>query len=165
MGCWRFTTANWRKFWRLDWPEKTLLAQAVVTLPLIASGLVWPGFRRLHTWLSRWPRPPVPPAAELSAGQWPKARATARMVQVAARYSPFRLLCLPMSLALWWLLRRQGIGADLRIGVTPKEGRLEAHAWVEYKGVALNDQDDVHERFTPFHAAITPKLMPPRRGF
>ena len=87
------------------------------------------------------------------------------MVQVAARHSPFHLLCLPRSLALWWLLRRQGIGSDLRIGVTPKESRLEAHAWVEFMGVALNDQDDVHERFAPFQAAITPKLMPPRRGF
>lgn len=107
----------------------------------------------------------MPPAAELTAGQWPKAQATARMVEVAARHNPFRLLCLPRSLALWWLLRRQGIGADLRIGVTPNERGLEAHAWVEYKGVALNDQDDVHERFAPFDAAITAKLMPPPRSF
>ena len=141
-----------------------MLAQAAVTLPLIGMGLWWPGFRRLHAWLSRWPGPLVPPAAELTAGQWPKARSTARMVEVAARHNPFRLLCLPRSLALWWLLRWQGIGADLRIGVTPKESGLEAHAWVEYDGVALNDQDDVYDRFAPFHAAITPKLMPPTRG-
>jgi hypothetical protein len=142
-----------------------LLAQASITLPLIAIGLFWPGFGRLHAWLSRWPRLSVPPAAEVSAGQWPKARVTARLVQVAARYSLFHLLCLPRSLALWWLLRRQGIGSDLRIGVTPKEGSLEAHAWVEFMGVALNDQEDVHERFAPFQAAITPKSTPPRRGF
>lgn len=164
MGCWRSTTTNWRKFWCLAWPEKKLLGQAAVTLPLIAIGLVWPGFRRLHTWLSRWPRVAFSPAAALTAGQWPEVQVTARMVQVAARYSPFRLLCLPRSLALWWLLRRDGISADLRIGVTPKEIGLEAHAWVEYEGVALNDQDDVHVRFAPFHDAITPKLMPPPRG-
>jgi len=157
VGCWRSTTANWHKFWKLSWPEKKLLAQAAVTLPLIGIGLFWPGFRRLHTWLSRWPRLAVPPAAEASAGQWPKARVTARMVEVAARHNPFRLLCLPRSLALWWLLRRQGIGSDLRIGVTPKESGLEAHAWVEYKGVALNDQDDVHERFAPFAKPIIPE--------
>lgn len=103
-------------------------------------------------------------AAEQAAGQWPKAQVTARMVQVAARYSPLRLHCLPRSLALWWLLRRDGLGADLRIGVTPKESGLEAHAWVEYKGLALNDHDDLHEQFAPFHGAITPKLMPPPRG-
>jgi hypothetical protein len=157
VGWWRSTTANWHKFWRLARPEKTLLAQAAVTLPLIALGLCWPGFRRLHAWLSRWPRLPVPAAAEPSPGQWPQAWGTARLVQVAARYSLFRLPCLPRSLALWWLLRRQGIGADLRIGVTPKKDRLEAHAWVEFKGVALDDQDDVHERFSPFYATITPK--------
>jgi hypothetical protein len=105
----------------------------------------------------------VLPVAELTAGQWPKARVTARMVEVAARHNPFRLLCLPRSLALWWLLRRQGIGSDLRIGVTPNESGLEKHAWVEYNGVALNDQDDVNERFAPFYTAITPKRSPKTR--
>jgi len=142
-----------------------LLAQAFLTLPLIAGGLVWPGFRRLQAWLARWVRPASPVAAAPEAGQWPQAWGTARMVQIAARYSLIRLNCLPTSLALWWLLRRQGIGADLRIGVTPRSGGLEAHAWVELQGVPLNDQDDVHERFAPFPVTITPpEATGPERG-
>ncbi|MFI5329492.1 MAG: lasso peptide biosynthesis B2 protein [Desulfobaccales bacterium] len=133
-----------------------MLAQAFLTLPLIAVGLLWPGFRRLHACLVRWQRPAGHPGPEPGAGPWPQACVTARLVRIAARYSLIRLNCLPKSLALWWLLHRQGIGSDLRIGVTPKEGRLEAHAWVEFQGVPLNDQDDVHERFAPFHETITP---------
>jgi hypothetical protein len=133
-----------------------LLVQVSLTLPLIAIGLVWPGFRRLHAWLARWPRPSGLPAFEPPAEPWPQALATARLVQIAARRSPIHLNCLPKSMALWWWLQRQGIGADLRIGVTPKTGGLEAHAWVEFQGVPLNDQDDVHERFAPFHETITP---------
>jgi len=165
VGWWRSTAANRHKFRELGGAEKKLLVQAFLILPLIALGLFWPGFRRLHAWLARWPRLPIPQPPASSAGQWTNVCLTARMVQVAARHSLFRLQCLSKSLALWWLLRRQGIGADLRIGVAPKPGCLEAHAWVEFRGVALNDQEDVHERFAPFHAAITPKLMPPRRGF
>lgn len=140
-----------------------MLVQAFLTLPLIALGLVWPGFRRLHACLARWPRPA---SAEPSAGQWPTAQVAARMVRIAARYSLIRLNCLPRSLTLWWLLRRQGIAVDLRIGVTPKEGRLEAHAWVELQGLPLDDQDDVYERFAPFHETITPPepIGPVRKG-
>jgi Transglutaminase-like superfamily len=116
-----------------------LLVQVSLTLPLIAIGLVWPGFRRLHAWLARWPRPIGHPASKLPAEQWPQALATARLVQIAARRSPIRLNCLPRSLALWWWLHRQGIRADLRIGVTPKTGGLEAHAWVEFQGVVGRD--------------------------
>lgn len=130
-----------------------MLAQAFLTMPLIALGLVWPGFRRLHAWLARWPRLAI---GELSTGQWPTALVTARLVRIAARYNPIRLTCLPRSLALWWLLRRQGLDTDLRIGVTPKKGGLEAHAWVEFQGVPLDNQDDVRERFAPFHETITP---------
>jgi hypothetical protein len=133
-----------------------LLAQAFLTLPLIAVGLVWPGFRRLQAWLVRWQRPACPPASEPGAGQWPQAWVTARMVRIAARYNLIRLNCLPQSLALWWLLHRQGISSDLRIGVIPKAGGLEAHAWVEFQGVPLNDQDDVRERFAPFPETIAP---------
>jgi hypothetical protein len=34
---------------------------------------------------------------------------------------------------------------------------LEAHAWVEFHGVILNDSQDVHLRFPPFNRAIIPQ--------
>ena len=56
----------------------------------------------------------------------------------ASRYIPGGT-CLPQSLALAWLLRRRGIPVSVRIGTRNDNGRFEAHAWVEYEGVAVND--------------------------
>jgi len=53
-------------------------------------------------------------------------------------------------LTLWWLLGRQGIASELRIGVRKEQGRFEAHSWVEYEGVTLNDELDVGSRFAAF---------------
>ena len=81
----------------------------------------------------------------------------ARIVKIAARHGLWRPKCLAQSLALWWFLRRQKIDGDLRIGVQPKGERLEAHAWVTFQGVVLNDGDDVHLRFAPFAKPIIPE--------
>ena len=89
-----------------------------------------------------------------------RARATARLVQAAARYGLFRPTCLPQSLVLWWLLRRQGLAGELRIGVRPEPSRLEAHAWVEFQGQPLNDGADVARRFAPFPREIIPPAAP-----
>jgi len=42
------------------------------------------------------------------------------------------------------------------IGVRKATGRFEAHAWVELRGVVLNDSADVRERFAAFDRAIRP---------
>ena len=42
--------------------------------------------------------------------------------------------CLPRALAARFLLVRWGYPADLLIGVAKKDGKLEAHAWVETLG-------------------------------
>jgi hypothetical protein len=60
-------------------------------------------------------------------------------------------------LTLWWLLHRQGVVSDLRIGVRNSGGHFEAHAWVEYQGYPLNEQAQVHQRYTSFAQAIIPK--------
>jgi hypothetical protein len=59
----------------------------------------------------------------------------------------FHPTCLHRSLTLWWLLRRQGVASELRIGVRKEQGRFEAHAWVERAGVALNDRADIGQDF------------------
>jgi hypothetical protein len=55
---------------------------------------------------------------------------------------------------LWWLLLGQGIHADLRIGVTRPQGQFEAHAWIEYQGVVINDRQDVGRRYSVFERPI-----------
>jgi hypothetical protein len=74
--------------------------------------------------------------------------------------------CLPRSLTKWWLLRRQGIPCDLRIGVRSGAGedprdRMQAHAWVEIPDVAASDAQD----YTAFDRPIMPdEAAPPSSG-
>lgn len=131
-----------------------MLVQAFLALPLIALGLRLLGLRRLQSLLFHWPlkKYEAIPEEKIST----VAQAQARAVQVAARHGLYRPTCLRQSLALWWLLRCQGIEANLRIGVKSIDNGLEAHAWVELQGQPLNDALDVHQHFSPFSQTITP---------
>ena len=126
--------------------------KAGVCLPLIGAMLRVLGFARCQSWLSYLVRP----ASRVSASpeSLDTARSAARHVRWAAERGIYRSTCLPQSILLWLLLRRQGVEGVLRIGVRKTAHRLEAHAWVEYMGMILNDDPDVHERFTPFDRAI-----------
>ena len=77
-----------------------------------------------------------------------------RAAEGAGRYGFYRGDCLSRSLALLWLLRRRGLAAELQLGARLIDGQLEAHAWVERGGVALNESADVITRFAPF--GVTP---------
>jgi hypothetical protein len=147
---------NWHKFRRLSGAERWLLLQALLLLPLTAQMLRWVGVRRWQSFLARLSQ------VKRIAGDTGydslirRARLTARMVRVAAGHVPCRATCLYQSLTLWWLLRRQGVASDLRIGVGLKEGQFLAHAWVEFQGRVLTDAADVRQRFTAFDRAIEP---------
>ena len=71
-----------------------------------------------------------------------------RLTQVSGRYVPANGTCLRQSLLVWWLLRRKGLQAELRIGVR-KHPAFVAHAWVELDGLPVNDDFDVGKRITP----------------
>lgn len=112
------------------------------------------GFRRVHGMLSRWVAALAVAALDEPAIRAARAAATLRALERAAGCGPSRPSCLPRSLTLWWLLRRQGLPAELRIGVRREGDRLEAHAWVEQDGVVLGDHADVHDRFHAFVGSI-----------
>ncbi len=130
--------------------DRWCLLQAAWGLPINAAGVRVAGPRRWGALLARVARPGTP----LPAGGLPVARQTGRLVQWAARYGPYSGNCLSRSLTLWWLLRRQGLSGDLRIGVTRAGGRFEAHAWVEYEGVVVNDRPDVRQRYGAFELPV-----------
>ena len=142
---------SWRKFWRLSGFERRLFIQSLLLLPLSGLALRLISFKRLQSYLTR-----LAPAKKNSKVMAQNARVTSVMVQAAARHGVYRATCLPQSLTLWWLLSRQGIKSDLRFGARKEAGRIEAHAWVELKGVPLNDTLDVDQRFTPFERAVVP---------
>ncbi len=146
--------SKWARFRKLSWHERWLLTQALVLLPLTFLGLRVFGFNAVYSFLSRWTNR----RGDAQTGQaaWPTARSTAAMVSIAARYGIKRANCLPQSLTLWWLLRRQGIAGELRVGVRKEVDSFEAHAWVEYNGLPVNDRPDVHQRYAAFDGAILP---------
>src|SRR5258708_9563088 len=72
------------------------------------------------------------------------------MVRAALRYSVTQYSCLEGSLTLWYLLRRKGIPACLRIGVRKENGKFEAHAWGEHGGEALNQDEAMHRHYAAF---------------
>lgn len=51
--------------------------------------------------------------------------------------------CLSQSLVLHFLLRKKGISSELKIGVSQRKGKFDAHAWLEKEGVILNDHPSV----------------------
>lgn len=79
-----------------------------------------------------------------------EVRALCQMVRAALRYSFAQFSCLEESLTLWYLLRKQGIPACLRIGVRKENERFEAHAWVELRGEALNQPEELHRHYAAF---------------
>ncbi len=134
---------------RLSPAERTYLAQATVLMPAIAASLRLRGFRPTYRWLEA--RTPDP--SEASRGETKRAvilSETSEMVEIVARKHPvFRATCLPQSMMLWHLLQRQGVAADLCIGVNRADGEFKAHAWVEHDGTVINDAPDVAERYLP----------------
>lgn len=81
----------------------------------------------------------------------------ARIITAAASHHLFSISCLPRSLTLWWILRQRGMDSEIRIGVRCQGELLEAHAWVEYQKVPLNDTPDVHRRYAAFDPIAWPQ--------
>lgn len=150
------------RFWNLPAEDRWRLLQAALGLPVNAAGLRLIGFRRWGAYLARAtgdggrgaaggraPERGTSPAGFLTAQE------TWRLVQWAVSYGPYAGNCLSRSLTLWWLLRRQGLDSDLRIGVSKLAGRFQAHAWIEYQGIVVNDRPDVRERYGVFEWRVT----------
>lgn len=72
----------------------------------------------------------------------------ARGVVTAAVFCPGRVECLEQSLALYWILRRRGVPADLVFGVQTMP--FGAHAWVEYRGEPINEERERLRQYAVF---------------
>lgn len=149
---------QWRKFRALSGRKQRFLLAAFMLQPLLTLALrIW-GFRPVYAFLHRTspsPQPPMPSYPSIGP-TITELRGLARLVNIAATHGPIRAACLVRSLALWWLLRRRGIGSELRIGVRKNGGEFAAHAWVEYAGTVINDSPESIQRFAAFDAAIAP---------
>jgi hypothetical protein len=139
---------TWTKF---SATERSLFLQAWVLFPYVALSLKFRGMKETQTALSC--RCATAPSI-LTDLQECQLRQTVRMVKLAARYSPLWSNCLKHSLVLWYLLRRQSIDSELRIGVRREGDKFQAHAWVEYAGQVLNDSPEVSQAYARFEQPI-----------
>jgi len=114
--------------------------QSAMLLPIVHLALKFISVAQLQGLLTRALRAPRP--RQISP------QATARMVRIAAHRGLYHFKCLDQSLVLGWLLRRHGTDARIVFGARKEDNQMEAHAWVEVDGLALND--GIHQHFSPF---------------
>jgi hypothetical protein len=148
-----------RRFSALEPEARGLFLSASVVLPLISVSLRWRGFRKTKAALQYFLSVPY---GSQNPGAQARAVFTAQMVHTAARHGIGGPACLEASLALWWLLARQGIASDLRVGVRKDGETFEAHAWVECGGQTLNDPAVRHHHYAAFDAALASLPPEPR---
>lgn len=164
--------SKWQKFQALTWPERLRFFQAVLMLPATALGVEIIGVKRWQSVLDRKKcsgrnaarnlrhaepvsgKPVVGESVtsliEARAAGMQEAKNIARLVRAAATHSLYPANCLQQSLVLWWLLKRRGLESEIRFGARKEDEQLQAHAWVECFGLALNEDRGVDERFLPF---------------
>ncbi len=150
--------AKWRRFRKLPPLDREFVFRAMAFLTLTEVGLRVMGFRRWKQLIEHFSSPVPRQRIPEQAAQLGMAERITRATRSAERHGPGTPNCLERSLTLWWLLRREGIEGELHIGARKSESRFEAHAWVELRGVVLNDSPNVHKHYARFDAPIAAEL-------
>lgn len=139
----------------IDWIRRKAKAvwvriQIIVYLALSYVLIHWVRFGRWRDWLGNRLQPDdVGQDGHVTDADMYRARICGRMVARMAARSPIELVCLPKSMTLHWLLRREGIVSQLHIGVEagqPTEDVRGLHAWVEVAGIEVPAADS-NEKF------------------
>jgi hypothetical protein len=142
-----------RRFSSLERDAQKLFLRAMVILPVVALSLRWRGFLATQATLQKSISIGI---SELDPEISTKHLAlTAHMVNAADRHGLVHPSCLAKSIALWWLLGRQGISSEMRIGIRKENEKFQAHAWVERDGTALNEPEEHHHHYAAFDAAFS----------
>jgi hypothetical protein len=149
----------WRRYNALPAHERKIAREAARRLTLTWIGLRVFGFKRMRESAERH-SVSTRATADAANSQIADSKVIARLVGSASRHLFFTPNCLVQSLALLEMLRRRGIAAELRVGARHESGAFEAHAWVEFAGIVLNDFSAEHRHFTPFETAATETHAP-----
>jgi hypothetical protein len=136
---------TWRNF---SPQERSQWLQAWLLLPLIAVSLNFFKLRHVQAILDRLT------INKPCRVDFPAVQALTRIFYIAVRWSYLPISCLAQSLVLCWLIRNQGLIADLRIGIAKPNGKFAAHAWVEHMGVTLDEQVTSQD-FVPFNKVLS----------
>jgi hypothetical protein len=141
----------------MDADARGIFLRATAVLPVISVSLKIRGFGATQEFLLR-SFPIAPQTSQQDSihvvDDRKRAELTSRMVNAAIRHVWRASTCLEKSLTLWWLLGRQGIACEMRIGARKQGGKFEAHAWLERDGVAVNEPQQEHRHYAAFDAAF-----------
>lgn len=127
-----------------------MFLRAAFLLPPVACALRCVGFRKIERLIGSRELLNAATTTGSAERKWRIAYAARRMTDAASRHGIMRGNCLSKSIVLWHLLRREGLDATLCVGGRKEGASFEAHAWIELDGKAVNDSQDVRERFAPF---------------
>jgi len=135
-----------------------LFLRASVLLPMISSSLCLQGVRQTKTTLQYFVSAPH---GLQDASAQERTALTTRAMRAVWRSGIGHPDYRNASLTLWWLLARQDIASDLRVGVLKEGETFEAHAWVECGGQALNDPEAILPHYAAFDESLA--SLPPER--
>jgi hypothetical protein len=113
-----------------DW---ILLVQAWSLLLVLDIALRMLPFRKVQGWIRS---PDQPEVSTIKAEKI--IQRSSDFVDLAARHHLYPMTCLRRSLALQWLLSRSGLDTTLQFGVRRENGKLQAHAWLDYQGQVID---------------------------
>jgi hypothetical protein len=119
------------------------ISATLVRFAVLKAALAVAGFGRTYRWIRARTL-----AKTMDDGADPAlvARVEYAVAMAAALY-PGHAACLERSLMLYWYLGRAGVPARYRMGVQMYP--FLAHAWVEYRGVPINDVPEHVRLFQP----------------
>ena len=149
-------SGKWYRFRKRPPQDRQLILRAAVILPLTEIGLCVFGYRRWKLLVEKFSWPAQPPRSMPEDLQRETALRAVRAVHSVELHGPTNPNCLERSMALWWLLRRDGVDGKLLIGARKEGGRLEAHAWVELGGRVINDSPELYQHYARFDA-VSPR--------
>ena len=127
---------------QVDSRRRALLAEAVACLLAARLALIFIPFPRLAQRLGTFV-PPSDPRVAQAANAVPQdqtqlAEEIGWAVTRAARYVPFKAVCLPQAMAARVMLKRRGVKSVMHFGAAKgAEKPLDAHAWLDAAGVEV----------------------------
>jgi hypothetical protein len=139
-----------RRFGRIDNRRRALLAEAALCLLTARLALILIPFPRLARRLGAFVPPSDPRVAEARAGTAPARARLAEdigwAVTRAARYVPFKAVCLPQAMAARVMLERRGVSSVMHFGAAKGAQKpFDAHAWLDAAGVEVTGYPAAHD--------------------
>jgi hypothetical protein len=130
------------RFGQVDNHRRALLAEAVACLLAARLALFFIPFPRLARRLGTFVPPTDTRVSQVRTATAPdqsrRAEEIGWAVTRAARYVPFKAVCLPQAMAARVMLERRGVKSVMHFGAAKGQDKpLNAHAWLDAAGVEV----------------------------